>query len=261
MRSAKQDQIHASIVSTLLALMDGLDSRGAVVVIGATNRPDAIDPALRRPGRFDRELVFTLPTRVARREILSIHTRAWPPACAPPPALIDELATRTVGYCGADLKALCTEATLAAMRRRYPQLYESERKLAIDTDSIAIEPSDFGAALQRIVPAAHRSASSHAAPLAMHLRPLLEPLLESCVERLRSIFPPLDAVLANDEESSGAAPGGASADACAAAAVAGSAAAAAVQTLLPGASAASADGALDGGDQLRLLQALSLIHI
>ena len=74
MRSAKQDQIHASIVSTLLALMDGLDSRGQIVVIGATNRPDAVDPALRRPGRFDRELVFPLPDSSARSSILDIHT-------------------------------------------------------------------------------------------------------------------------------------------------------------------------------------------
>lgn len=74
MRSVKQDQIHASIVSTLLALMDGLDSRGQVVVIGATNRPDAIDSALRRPGRFDRELAFTLPDVSARAAILNINT-------------------------------------------------------------------------------------------------------------------------------------------------------------------------------------------
>jgi len=74
-RSAKQDQIHASIVSTLLALMDGLDSRGQVIVIGATNRPDAVDPALRRPGRFDRELLFPLPDAQARSAILDIHTR------------------------------------------------------------------------------------------------------------------------------------------------------------------------------------------
>ena len=73
-RSVKQDQIHASIVSTLLALMDGLDSRGQVVVIGATNRPDAIDAALRRPGRFDRELLFSLPDAKARSAILDIHT-------------------------------------------------------------------------------------------------------------------------------------------------------------------------------------------
>ena len=96
-------QLH--LVSTLLALMDGLDSRGAVVVIGATNRPDAIDPALRRPGRFDRELVFTLPTRVARREILSIHMRPWPAACAPPPELIDEARRRLGAFRDAPLCA------------------------------------------------------------------------------------------------------------------------------------------------------------
>ncbi|EJD42384.1 AAA-domain-containing protein [Auricularia subglabra TFB-10046 SS5] len=73
-RSAKQDQIHASIVSTLLALMDGMDGRGQVIVIGATNRPDAIDPALRRPGRFDREFSFSLPDVAAREQI---HTKGW----------------------------------------------------------------------------------------------------------------------------------------------------------------------------------------
>lgn len=76
-RSSKQDQIHASIVSTLLALMDGMDGRGQVVVIGATNRPDAVDPALRRPGRFDREFYFGLPTLEAREKILNIMTRKW----------------------------------------------------------------------------------------------------------------------------------------------------------------------------------------
>lgn len=74
-RSAKQDQIHASIVSTLLALMDGMDSRGRVVVIGATNRLDAIDPALRRPGRFDRELGFKLPNVNERKSMLAIHSK------------------------------------------------------------------------------------------------------------------------------------------------------------------------------------------
>ena len=76
-RSAKQDQIHASIVSTLLALMDGMDGRGQVVVIGATNRPDAVDPALRRPGRFDREFYFGLPKLEAREKILGIMTKGW----------------------------------------------------------------------------------------------------------------------------------------------------------------------------------------
>ncbi len=97
-----QDQIHNSIVSTLLALLDGLDSRGQVVVIGATNRVDALDGALRRPGRFDRELVFPLPNEAARAEILKIHTAGW---AEPPPAqLLGELAAASVGYAGADLK-------------------------------------------------------------------------------------------------------------------------------------------------------------
>ncbi len=78
-RSTRQDQIHSSIVSTLLALMDGLDQRGEVVVVGATNRLDALDPALRRPGRFDRELAFSLPDRKSRMDILKIHTKAWEP--------------------------------------------------------------------------------------------------------------------------------------------------------------------------------------
>jgi len=78
-RSSKQEQIYSSIVSTLLALLDGLDSRGQVIVIGATNRVDAVDPALRRPGRFDREFLFPLPNEIARKKILDIHTSKWIP--------------------------------------------------------------------------------------------------------------------------------------------------------------------------------------
>src|SRR5208283_2662519 len=78
-RSSKQDQIHSSIVSTLLALMDGMHGRGQVVVLGATNHPDHIDPALRRPGRFDREFYFPLPDLEARLAILKIHTKGWEP--------------------------------------------------------------------------------------------------------------------------------------------------------------------------------------
>ena len=101
-RSSKQEQIHASIVSTLLALMDGMDGRGQVIVIGATNRPDAIDPALRRPGRFDREFYFALPNREARRKILNIHTDGWQPPLDE--AFKDELSGMTKGYGGADLR-------------------------------------------------------------------------------------------------------------------------------------------------------------
>ncbi|CAM9684766.1 unnamed protein product [Chrysoparadoxa australica] len=174
-RSAKQDQIHASIVSTLLALMDGLDERGQVIVIGATNRPDAIDPALRRPGRFDRELSFSLPDHAARLKILQIHTKTWEPPV--PPELASELARRCVGYCGADMKALCSEAALHALRRHYPQIYSSDHKLVLDASTIEVERCDFAAAMEAITPASHRCAVAHTAPLAAHLQPLLaEPL-------------------------------------------------------------------------------------
>ncbi|RMZ56943.1 hypothetical protein APUTEX25_005005, partial [Auxenochlorella protothecoides] len=155
-RSSKQDQIHNSIVSTLLALMDGLDARGQVVVIGATNRVDAVDGALRRPGRFDRELLFPLPALEARAEILGIHTRRW--AEPPPAALLAELAAETVGYGGADLKALCTEASLAALRRRYPQVYDTQDRLVLDLQAVRVERADFQAALRGLTPASHRAA-------------------------------------------------------------------------------------------------------
>ena len=87
-----------------------------VIIIGATNRIDSIDPALRRPGRFDREILFTLPSVEARRDILKIHTSKW----SPPPnkEFLSNLATKTAGYCGADLKALCTESVLNSLQRR-----------------------------------------------------------------------------------------------------------------------------------------------
>ncbi|KAI8471874.1 MAG: hypothetical protein J3K34DRAFT_505681 [Monoraphidium minutum] len=201
-RSSKQDQIHNSIVSTLLALMDGLDGRGRVVVIGATNRPDALDGALRRPGRFDRELLFPLPNRAARKAILRIHTAAW--AQPPEEPLVEELAGACVGYCGADIKALCTEAALAALRRRYPQIYESDDKLLVAPDAVAIGREDFMAAHSAvaigledfmaahsgITPAAHRAASSHARPLGAVVAPCLAPALADAIGRLRASFPP-----------------------------------------------------------------------
>lgn len=103
-RSSKQDQIHASLVSTLLALMDGMDGRGQVVVIGATNRPDAVDPALRRPGRFDREFYFPLPDLGARRKILGIMTKKWQGWEEGREEDVEGLARLTKGYGGADLR-------------------------------------------------------------------------------------------------------------------------------------------------------------
>jgi len=192
-RSSKQDQIHNSIVSTLLALMDGLDTRGQVVVIGATNRVDALDGALRRPGRFDRELVFPLPNERARKEIIRIHTSKW--ASPPNGELVEELASAAVGYCGADLKALCTEASLAALRRKFSQIYDSEKKLLVDPGGISVEKRDFLSALTAITPASHRSAAAHARPLPTLTAPLLKGQLQHILARVQRCFPPAAASL------------------------------------------------------------------
>ncbi|XP_047216913.1 ATPase family AAA domain-containing protein 2-like isoform X3 [Girardinichthys multiradiatus] len=186
-RSSRQDQIHSSIVSTLLALMDGLDSRGEVVVIGATNRLDSIDPALRRPGRFDREFLFGLPDREARKEIVKIHTRQWTPP--PSKAFLEELAEKCVGYCGADIKAVCSEAALCALRRRYPQIYSSSQKLVLDVNSIVISSKDFKCAMSKMVPAAQRAVMSPAKALIPAIRPLLDATLQTILHAVRRVFP------------------------------------------------------------------------
>ncbi|KAL3192576.1 hypothetical protein MRX96_058990 [Rhipicephalus microplus] len=186
-RSTRQDQIHSSIVSTLLALMDGLDSRGEVVVIGATNRIDAIDPALRRPGRFRPgvSLFIALP-QGARLSILQIHTRDWHPA--PSQALLSELASRCTGYCGADLKALCAEAALVALRRTFPQIYSTKEKLQLNIDSVQILPEDYDRAMRKIVPASQRCGASPARPLSTTVRPLLCQMVEKALVYLQSAF-------------------------------------------------------------------------
>ncbi|KAK7907174.1 hypothetical protein WMY93_015786 [Mugilogobius chulae] len=186
-RSSRQDQIHSSIVSTLLALMDGLDSRGEIVVIGATNRLDSIDPALRRPGRFDREFLFNLPDKKARKHILQIHTRDWNPKLSEP--FVDELAEKCVGYCGADIKALCTEAALVALRRRYPQIYGSSVKLQLDVSSIVLAPGDFGRAMRNIVPASQRALAPAGRALSPALRPLLDNSFSLVLKTLFRVFP------------------------------------------------------------------------
>ncbi|CAA6671537.1 unnamed protein product [Spirodela intermedia] len=117
-RSKRQDQTHNSVVSTLLSLLDGLKSRGSVVVIGATNRPDAVDPALRRPGRFDREIYFPLPSVKDRSAILSLQTKNWPRPLSG--SLLSWIAKQTAGYAGADLQALCTQAAMIALKRNCP---------------------------------------------------------------------------------------------------------------------------------------------
>ncbi|GMR48802.1 hypothetical protein PMAYCL1PPCAC_18997, partial [Pristionchus mayeri] len=178
-RSSRQDQIHASIVSTLLALMDGLDARGEVIVIGATNRLDTIDPALRRPGRFDRELKFSLPDASARKDILEIHTKEWG-GCKPAPEVIEWLADGSSGYCGADLKFLCTEAVLIALRERYPHIYMSSERLVLDPNQVVIEQRHLQDAMRRITPASRRDLSIPCRPM----EPRTSLILRGTLERL-----------------------------------------------------------------------------
>ncbi|KAI0166180.1 AAA-domain-containing protein [Xylariaceae sp. FL1272] len=184
-RSSKQEQIHASIVSTLLALMDGMDGRGQVIVIGATNRPDNIDPALRRPGRFDREFYFPLPDVDARKAILDIHTKDWGVS----DSFKMSLAKDTKGYGGADLRALCTEAALNSIQRTYPQIYTSKEKLLVDPEKVNVQTRDFTIAKQKIIPSSERSSASGAAPIPKDVEPLLRHQFKSIIERIDNVFP------------------------------------------------------------------------
>ncbi|KAI5120735.1 hypothetical protein M0805_006441 [Coniferiporia weirii] len=189
-RSSKQDQIHASIVSTLLALMDGMDGRGQVIVIGATNRPDAVDPALRRPGRFDREFYFALPNFEARAKILSIITRKWEGwEDENAKETIERLAKITKGYGGADLRALCTEAALNAVQRRYPQIYKSSDRLLLKPETIGVQARDFMISVKKLVPSSARSTASSATPLPSQLVPLLEDMLQHTKQVIEKVLP------------------------------------------------------------------------
>ncbi|KAE9963170.1 hypothetical protein BLS_009563 [Venturia inaequalis] len=186
-RSSKQEQIHASIVATLLALMDGMDGRGQVIVIGATNRPDNVDPALRRPGRFDREFYFPLPDTKARRSIIDINTKGWEPPLAAP--FKDQLADLTKGYGGADLRALCTEAALNAVQGTFPQIYSSDKKLLIDTNKIKVLAKDFMLSVNKIVPSSERSSTGKVEPLSGSIEPLLRKPLDQIHRILEEVFP------------------------------------------------------------------------
>ncbi|KAI5859368.1 AAA-domain-containing protein [Durotheca rogersii] len=194
-RSSKQEQIHASIVSTLLALMDGMDGRGQVIVIGATNRPDSVDPALRRPGRFDREFYFPLPDVDARKSIIDIHTQGW--------GLSDEfktsLARDAKGYGGADLRAMCTEAALNAIQRTYPQIYSSKEKLVVNPDKITVHMTDFILSKNKIIPSSERSATSGASPLPKPIEPLLRDQFKAVTAVLDGVLPRKKKVTALDE--------------------------------------------------------------
>jgi transitional endoplasmic reticulum ATPase len=142
------------LVAQLLTLMDGIEPRQNTVIIAATNRPEAIDEALRRPGRFDREIVVGVPDQNGRREILGIHTRGMPLDGG---VDLDELARRTFGFVGADLAALTREAALEAVRRIMPELNLADDAIPTEVlERLAVVGSDFDNALKRVQPSAMR---------------------------------------------------------------------------------------------------------
>ncbi|MGE0776417.1 MAG: CDC48 family AAA ATPase, partial [Sphingomonadaceae bacterium] len=142
------------LVAQLLTLMDGLEARQNTVVIAATNRPEAIDEALRRPGRFDREIVVGVPDERGRREILGIHTRGMPLGDR---VDLDELARTTYGFVGADLAALAREAAIEAVRRIMPKLNLEDGTIPPEVlDTLSVTREDFLGALKRVQPSAMR---------------------------------------------------------------------------------------------------------
>ncbi|MDJ0270676.1 MAG: CDC48 family AAA ATPase [Aigarchaeota archaeon] len=147
-------EVEKRVVAQLLALMDGLEPRGRVVVIGATNRPNALDPALRRPGRFDREIEIGIPDREGRLEILQIHTRGVPLA---EDVDLEKIADVTHGFVGADLEVLVKEAAMRALRRILPEIdFEQESIPAEVLNKLKVTMRDFEDALKEVHPSAMR---------------------------------------------------------------------------------------------------------
>ncbi|MEN4007487.1 MAG: CDC48 family AAA ATPase [Methanobacteriaceae archaeon] len=147
-------EVERRVVAQILALMDGLKERGKVIVIGATNRPDALDPALRRPGRFDREIELRVPDRDGRCEILQIHTRGMP---LKEDVDIGEIADITHGFVGADLAALSRESAMNALRRILPELDLEKQTIPPEVlDKLFVTNNDFMDALKLISPSALR---------------------------------------------------------------------------------------------------------
>lgn len=146
--------VEKRVVAQLLALMDGMQERGQVIVLGATNRPESLDPALRRPGRFDREIEIGVPNAEGRLEILQIHTRGMPLS---DDINLQELAAELHGYTGADIKALCREAAMKALRRYLPEIdFEADRISPEILEQMVITTRDFRDGIKEIVPTAMR---------------------------------------------------------------------------------------------------------
>jgi transitional endoplasmic reticulum ATPase len=153
-REEVSGEVERRVVSQLLSLMDGLEGRGKVIVMAATNRPNAIDPALRRPGRFDREIEIKVPDKRGRLEILQIHTRNMP---LDTDVNQERMAAVTHGFVGADLEYLCKEAAMKCLRRLLPELNLEDEKLAPEVlDKLIITMSDFESAIKDVMPSAMR---------------------------------------------------------------------------------------------------------
>ncbi len=147
-------EVERRVVSQLLSLMDGLEARGKVIVISATNRPNAIDPALRRPGRFDREIEIKVPDKKGRKDILMIHTRNMPLS---DDVNLDKIAAISHGYVGADLEYLCKEAAMKCLRRLLPELNLEDEKLPPETlDKLVVNDEDYQNALKEVTPSGMR---------------------------------------------------------------------------------------------------------
>jgi transitional endoplasmic reticulum ATPase len=147
-------EVERRVVSQLLSLMDGLEARGKVIVISATNRPNAIDPALRRPGRFDREIEIKVPDKKGRKDILMIHTRNMPLS---DDVNLDKIASISHGYVGADLEYLCKEAAMKCLRRLLPELNLEDEKLPPETlDKLVVNDADFQNAFKEVTPSGMR---------------------------------------------------------------------------------------------------------
>jgi transitional endoplasmic reticulum ATPase len=153
-REEVMGEVERRVVSQLLSLMDGLEARGKVVVIAATNRPNALDPALRRPGRFDREIEIKVPDKRGRLEILQIHTRNMP---LDTDVDQDRVAAVTHGFVGADLEYLCKEAAMKCLGRLLPELNLEEEKVPPETlDKLIVSMNDFENAIRDVMPSAMR---------------------------------------------------------------------------------------------------------
>ncbi len=153
-REEAYGDVEKRVVAQLLALMDGLTERGNVIVLGATNRPESVDPALRRPGRFDREIEISVPNVDGRLEILQIHTRGMPLA---EDVDLKTLASELHGYTGADIKSLCREAAMKSLRNYLPEIDLETEKISSDVlQSMRIRLQDFYDATHEIVPTAMR---------------------------------------------------------------------------------------------------------